>query len=244
MAKIFKQISKIKYPEVISLLKLYIDKYQNFDIENKLKRFGEIISEQNPKLYTELQNVNSELILYFTNIMDLYLLGRLFKTFSKTSKNNLFNQNDAAKRIVIYVGDAHANNYRKFLEKLGFKLSFGTPMLYQNYNTISELIMLKEKSSELIKKNVLDIKESDIYHIFKIIQDTRAKEFITKYLHNLSRKKKLFSRELNLTYVNKIQELYDKIFIEFIQRQTKNILPDHCLNIRNLNNDFFWSIYD
>ena len=49
--------------------------------------------------------------------MDIYLLCRIFRKFKPTE-----NKPSEQSNIIIYSGDNHSSNYRKFLESINFKM--------------------------------------------------------------------------------------------------------------------------
>jgi hypothetical protein len=52
----------------------------------------------------------------FSHMMDMYLFSRMFRKFKKNKKT----VSETPTNIVVYVGNWHANNYRRLLDKLGF----------------------------------------------------------------------------------------------------------------------------
>ena len=53
----------------------------------------------------------------FIQIMDLYLMGRVFRSFYDYNSNEIYN----SKNIIIYAGDVHIENYIKILKDLNFE---------------------------------------------------------------------------------------------------------------------------
>ena len=53
--------------------------------------------------------------------MDVYLMGRLFKTFDTTKERG---QPDRVHNAIIYTGLRHAAEYRDILESCGFRVAF------------------------------------------------------------------------------------------------------------------------
>ena len=58
--------------------------------------------------------------LFYNRLMDIYCISRIFRTF----KHNPKGLNGEPKNIIIYVGDYHAQYYRKILDALGFETLF------------------------------------------------------------------------------------------------------------------------
>jgi hypothetical protein len=65
-------------------------------------------------------NYGTYLLAPFICIMDLYLLARIFKHFNKVPYHN----SNPPKNIIIYVGNLHAETYRRYLDVLGFETKF------------------------------------------------------------------------------------------------------------------------
>lgn len=62
-----------------------------------------------------IHNVKDKIGKYLIYMMDYYLLGRLFRVFQ-------LNNSQSMHKIIIYVGDLHAQTYREVLNLLGFEL--------------------------------------------------------------------------------------------------------------------------
>jgi len=77
-------------------------------------------------LFKSMNYFNIFLSTIMSFFADVYLLGRMFKDFDmfemeKKAYKGAIDQPNRAKNIIIYCGNAHAKNYRIFLESIGFK---------------------------------------------------------------------------------------------------------------------------
>ena len=106
--KINKQIENIEEIEVKQAVLQYI---KNLLEKNKLPDLPNITLELSIENITKLNDFLVDIIEYNAIFMDTYLLARLFRTFSDSSKT---------KHIIVYTGNFHSENYRKFLDELGF----------------------------------------------------------------------------------------------------------------------------
>jgi hypothetical protein len=84
-----------------------------------------MIKEKYVELKEYLGMLSEELSYVNSLIVDGYLLGRVFKTFDidtqDLNKQRPTDEPSEPHNIIIYAGNAHSNNYRRFLEKkLGF----------------------------------------------------------------------------------------------------------------------------
>jgi len=74
------------------------------------------------KMYDEIKALSPQELLYpYVSLMDIYLLGRLFRSYEPLPDQNLksaFN-NAPVQNAVIYSGNTHKKNYDKFFEKIG-----------------------------------------------------------------------------------------------------------------------------
>jgi hypothetical protein len=120
--KIAKQMSNIpdKYREVKDILNNQL----NYAIDNLIPnilypKLYPVISEavsRNKPIKSDLSAVWNLCLM----MMDTYLASRMFRTF----KNVPGRLGGEPQNIVIYVGNAHGNNYRKLLSQLGFTMEF------------------------------------------------------------------------------------------------------------------------
>ena len=93
--------------------------------EDKLKMIEELLIEN----FTELEGCIGILSEQLTEInyliVDGYLLGRIFKTFdiytTDPKKQRPTDEPEEPHNIIIYAGIYHSNNYRRFLNNIGFK---------------------------------------------------------------------------------------------------------------------------
>jgi len=120
-----KQLVNIKYPDILKILRKYeLDDINTFKIymSDEAKKFKILLDSTLKTNRNFISNISDELkeklelfIDEITNIgvaeMDLYLMGRIFRTF----KNEPESQN-----IIIYAGDIHSGNYRDLLLQMGF----------------------------------------------------------------------------------------------------------------------------
>lgn len=131
--KIRKQIEAIQNPKIknklIQKLEWIID---NEEIVNKgvetLYRLQYLTTIEGKKaflkdedsfinLYNKLDILDSSLMNYQVEFMDIFLLSRVFRTFKRIK--NRYSEDPTY--IIIYAGDDHANSYRAFLSDIGFK---------------------------------------------------------------------------------------------------------------------------
>jgi len=231
--KILKQFSRLplEYPEVKKLLQTYISKFENIDIITQYQKMLELINSNNHTKYFDLLAKIKELILYFAGMMDLYLLGRMFKTFSQTSKNFIFNTHTNAERIIIYAGDKHANTYRTFLSKLNFKLSFGTPEVYNNYHDIANMELLAEV------KDLNDMNNEQLKHILDLAGKGHklSQLIISNFNEWFQALEDKYTKEGNLALAQRISNIPEEI-------KSWKHSDIKCLDITNLNKRFFWSL--
>lgn len=139
--KINKQIKNIPYEKVRRQMEIYKKQikplYYDEEIFAVLKRGN----SNEIKIYLpKIREYGNYLLLNVAKIMDLYLLGRMFRTFEKPSKSAKNTISDPPQNIIIYVGNAHAANYRSFLQDLKFdlvnvttsdKFKYGSTEVYQ-----------------------------------------------------------------------------------------------------------------
>jgi hypothetical protein len=122
--KINKQYNKLQYPEVQKQLENSLEK----DILNELrvltpefvKSTRDVVDKNMKKIDTITRSqvsINLRLILDgMSRLMDLYLIARMFRKFKKIEGK----PSEPPTNIIIYAGDFHAKNYRRFLDRLGF----------------------------------------------------------------------------------------------------------------------------
>ena len=107
-----KIISK-EIKSVIPDIKKYIMNILNYKLESK------------DVLFKSMKTINTRLLEVMICFADVYLLARMFKDFDmsemeKKAYKGATDQPIRAKNIIIYCGDIHAINYRKFLKRIGF----------------------------------------------------------------------------------------------------------------------------
>ena len=124
--KITKQYNNIKNTKIIQIIrKYYIDLYttNNYNKKTVLKQLNDSISKINESdLYKQVyrkeehEKIKQILINILIPILDVYLVGRLFRDYKETDKYS-----GIAKNSMIYVGQLHIINIRNILNLLGFK---------------------------------------------------------------------------------------------------------------------------
>ena len=104
-----------KIKKQIVNIKPHIDNFINKEKEEILSKFEEEIDEPSPAKFA----LSVHIMELYALVMDTYALGRMFKDFDTRKNPSHPKQADIC---IVYAGDAHANNYRKFLtEEMGFK---------------------------------------------------------------------------------------------------------------------------
>lgn len=114
--KISKQFDNVKNKEVIEY-------YEN-TLKKKLYKCIDSIRDNlsfiKSFIYLKIGDIQNNLTIYknflynvefLTSIFDSYLLGRMFRTFQNSPD---------PQKIILYVGEAHAEKYREILRKLNF----------------------------------------------------------------------------------------------------------------------------
>jgi len=81
--------------------------------------------ESDDVLFESMKTLNIFLTRTMTFFADVYLLARMFKDFDmsemeKKAYKGATDQPNRAKNIIIYCGNLHAKNYRRFLKSIGF----------------------------------------------------------------------------------------------------------------------------
>jgi hypothetical protein len=129
--KIAKQIHNIDTEDVKSF---FVEEFRNlvkFVHEHKENITYEVVIAEikNP----QNSAIHDDVVSIYTKIMDLYLMGRVFRSFKTKSYS--------ASNIIIYAGDGHIQNYILWLKKLNF-----------------DKIVWSEKTE---KKNCIQVKDFD-----------------------------------------------------------------------------------
>jgi len=124
--KLYDTIVKISSNLVVDLKTLQINKVQVDDTFSK-KVLKQIL------FFLDLYVAN----LYY--MMDIYLLSRIFKKFSYDVNKPSLQHN-----IIIYSGENHCYNYRKFLESINFKMEkhIDNNKLFKNCVNVKEFLPL------------------------------------------------------------------------------------------------------
>jgi hypothetical protein len=132
--KIKKQLKAIKNdPIVLQILdKQYIQNIKKNRptyplIENGLKELKSFVKLPISDLTKKIIHTFEEkmkpfvetMVNFMTTLMDIYTMARLFRRFISKKEGQYSGR---AKHAVIYVGNFHAENYRRTLNELGFKL--------------------------------------------------------------------------------------------------------------------------
>lgn len=153
---LYKQQENIPFPEVKEiLLETLFNNIENEKISFKdtlqLSHIKSIVDNL-PFSYKSINNreENIDMLVNICNawlnldvhFMDLYLMSRIFRTF----KYREYTNSNSCKNIIIFVGNDHARNYKKVLEKLHFKT------LFYNENKKLEIFTSLE-STEIEKEN-------------------------------------------------------------------------------------------
>lgn len=120
--KITKQLKNISDPSIAKALEthylpLLFTKFPFSDQELIQDIYETLVQENGDEpsgiLLDALIDLHKSLLFFEMLFMDLYLMARLFRSFSKTAPGN---------KNIIYAGERHVQSYRRVLEKLGFKL--------------------------------------------------------------------------------------------------------------------------
>lgn len=176
--KIEKQFDNIKDKNLRYTLEKYFDLKKNFTTKEEINELIDILLNSKISLkYKEIIQVTIEAVNklwsfklkireYFLNLMDAYLIGRVFRNF----------KNYYSKYIIIYTGDYHARKYRKILKILNFELINET----RNENQCLDITKFKLpffqennfKNNDLEKNRCAAITKSGFQCSRKIIQGT------------------------------------------------------------------------
>ena len=119
--KITKQINMIPNKEIRDRLLQWSNiKFKEYTPDFLGLAYYLRLLEVNPNFSVSdfLRNLKGKLLDAEVLVMDIYLLTRMFKKFKQRDQEYA----EEAKYIVIYAGDFHSNNYREFLNILGFKV--------------------------------------------------------------------------------------------------------------------------
>ncbi len=109
---------------ILKYMKNLFEDYIRRDYHARFSRLKEYSMEG---VKYSMKGIQYAIAVYSSIQMDGYLLARIFKKFK-----NVKNQPEEPHNIIIYVGDAHAEHYRDFLKKLGFKEhKHKTQLLYE-----------------------------------------------------------------------------------------------------------------
>lgn len=102
---------------------------KNFDIDLYMPEIYKYNNKINNIIRTKkIHNINDLdalykiLLIVGASIMDIYLLGRMFKKFKVKKSEDI--QQEFAKDVIIIAGDMHVKNYIKFFEKINGRKIF------------------------------------------------------------------------------------------------------------------------
>ena len=111
-----------------------------------------------------LKNMLKSVSSVYSCVADAYLLARLFKTFNleemkeKAAYQGITDQPDTARNIIIYCGNEHAENIRRFLKNI---LAFNVIASFDNTNyrcvdmTAIQPLFVYPKTQDAVSKKVL-----------------------------------------------------------------------------------------
>jgi hypothetical protein len=125
--KIHKQYSKLQYPELEKEIEnfyksIIIDLFRQYLHEQFITSTKTILELDNDlkniekRLEKSIEITTKVLLMGISRLMDLYLVSRMFRKF----KNIKGRFSEPPTNIIVYVGEQHAENYRRFLDYLGF----------------------------------------------------------------------------------------------------------------------------
>lgn len=230
--KVMRQIKRVEDCQVQKLLMKILQEITENTPQKSVFNIKKIFNQYFEGDYSQkiiLLNNIDYLTEYFNQIMDLYLLARIFRTFETTGPSNLFNETNIPQRIIIHVGDKHAENYRLFLERLNFTMSFvvGTfPLSREVY-----FQAVKDEDSITVFKYVLY--GTSIAHNDLIDMVTYEQYIVEQFLQ-------YGDYEGLIRYHKGKNSMPYYIFIAYNHMPQPN--QSKCLDITELNQKFFWSI--
>lgn len=157
--KIKKEIGKIDYSIRIKILQFFkfskivklsvLELYNYFsknvitNIENKRTDILDDFSKISEKYKYIISTINNILTPIGVLYVDIYTITRLFINFDTNGKNKKHNAPSSQNNIIIYTGNAHSENYRKFFISL---------------NTLSENTLYNKINEPYIENNCLDMR--------------------------------------------------------------------------------------
>lgn len=166
-AKLEKQQEKIVNENIKYILLKYLqNNIKKIDLKYlNLKLIHEEVYKLPKTTSILLKNITMTFIYLLDPFMDAYLFSRMFRSFKKIKYQN----SEDSKYIIIYVGDAHANNYRELLNQLNFKTVFykyskpdkycvdisqlKLPLFSEDMENKSEIKKKEVKKKEEVKKD-------------------------------------------------------------------------------------------
>jgi hypothetical protein len=119
------------FNDIISIpkMKKQFDAIVDVNLRDQIIDYFKDLITQYKNQYDDGKSTNrlfSYLVNVLSLIMDMYLIGRLFKTFSKTELHSREHHNDRVNRAIIYAGLHHCNVYADLFERLEFQKLFET----------------------------------------------------------------------------------------------------------------------
>lgn len=128
--KIYKQFEKIENKSILNKLTRYINvmekenKINIIKLENNVTKLIEIFDKyketKKVPLIINIKRLIEQIFIDYVfatlHIMDLYILGRIFRTFKLKENEN--DRRREMKNIIIFVGNSHKNQYDKFLQEI------------------------------------------------------------------------------------------------------------------------------
>jgi hypothetical protein len=176
--KVLKQILAVRNPVIR-------EKIHAFTVA-QMKKFHVQSFEQ---LVKSPDQIGGKLLHFFGTVMDAYTLGRMFRSYSsvKTPKGLGLS---SAKNMIVYVGDWHADNYRKFLRSIGFATRTTVRHKIPDQTTTKRLVPKTMFQCQPMAKFKAPIFPVDSLHTDPIRPKKRATPIVKKKLSTAPIKRK------------------------------------------------------
>jgi len=190
LKKNFMDMPDKKVKEVI--MNYYSDKIKKL-INPKLNVEIKLMMLTNGKEEMNFEKDNYDALFYFfieygVYIMDIYILGRLFKKFNDPDKNKQFTKNS-----VIIAGNSHIKNYEEVLKKIGFNVVFNYEVSRTNIDSmIDHYFELEKEGSTELQKRCIDLDNSNFLKKIELPKDNKS---IANILENI---RILYNRKNNI----------------------------------------------
>lgn len=127
MSKVNKQLDNLEFPEIKSLVENELQREMEkcfkiltpdfikmlYDLGTKIENGS---FKSSPQIEHIIKDASKKIVDGLGYLMDMYLFPRMFRKFKKNAKLH----SEPPTNIVVIVGDWHARNYRRLLDKLGF----------------------------------------------------------------------------------------------------------------------------